>query len=74
MPDAHGEARETQGVVVEALPNALYRVELADGNRPRIVAHIADSLGLLRVLPGDEVCVEIAGLDASRARIVRRCK
>jgi translation initiation factor IF-1 len=74
MPDSRGNAPETPGVVVEALPNALYRVELAAGSRARVVAHIAESSNLLRVLPGDEVLVEIAQLDQGRARIVRRCK
>jgi translation initiation factor IF-1 len=74
MPESHGSFREAQGIVVEALPNALYRIELATGSRTRVVAHIAESSGLLRVLPGDEVRVELAQLDTSRARIVRRGK
>ena len=72
MPDARREGLEIEGTVVEALPNALFRVQLAGESRTRIVAHVAASSSLLRVLPGDEVVVALASYDAGRGRIVRR--
>ncbi len=57
--------------VEEALPNALYRVRLEAGKREAVEAHAA-SAGLLRLLPGDPVVVEISAYDATRGRIVRR--
>jgi len=58
--------------VVEALPGALYAVQLEAQGRGRVTAHLAGSSGLLRVLPGESVVVELAGYDASRGRIVER--
>jgi translation initiation factor IF-1 len=72
MPDARREGLEIEGTVVEALPNALFRVQLGDERRTRVVAHVAASSSLLRVLPGDEVVVALASYDAGRGRIVRR--
>ena len=59
-------------MVVEALPSALYRVEI-DG-RHRITAHIGDGPGrnFVRVLVGDRVVVELTPRDLSRGRIVRK--
>ena len=62
---------EVEGIVEEALPNALYRVRLASGRRDAVVAHLA-AAGLLRLLPGDVVVVRLASLDAARGRIVAR--
>jgi translation initiation factor IF-1 len=62
---------EVEGRVVEALPNALYRVEVGDGPRAEVTAHVAGPT-LLRVLPGDAVVVELMAYDMSRGRIVRR--
>ena len=70
MPDGN-ERIEVEGVVIEALPNAVYRVELQREPRTRVLAHVA-SAGMLRVLPGDVVRVEIMPYDASRGRIVGR--
>ena len=61
-----------EATVREALPNALYRVELASGSRASLVAHVAGDASLLRLRPGDRVFVEIAPYDAGRGRIVRR--
>ena len=58
--------------VVESLPNALFRVELLTEKRATITAHVAGSSSLLRVLPGDEVVVEVMPYDPTRGRIVRR--
>jgi translation initiation factor IF-1 len=71
----HSGARETlevEATVREALPNALFRVELAAGKGGSLTAHVAGESGLLRLRPGDPVVVEIAPYDARRGRIVRR--
>ncbi len=69
---ADRDALEVEATVREALPNALYRVELATGTRGSLVAHVAGDSSLLRLRPGDRVWVEIAPYDAGRGRIVRR--
>ncbi len=71
MPDAAAGATQVLARVVEALPNALYRVEV-DPTRERLTAHLGGSAGLLRLLPGEEVVVEVAPYDATRGRIVGR--
>jgi len=69
---ADRDALEVEATVREALPNSLYRVELASGARGSLVAHVAGDSSLLRLRPGDRVWVEIAPYDAGRGRIVRR--
>ena len=69
---ADRDALEVEATVREALPNALYRVELATDARGSLVAHVAGDSSLLRLRPGDRVWVEIAPYDAGRGRIVRR--
>ena len=71
MPEAAAGATQVLARVVEALPNALYRVEV-DPTRERLTAHVAGVAGLLRLLPGEEVVVEVTPYDATRGRIVRR--
>src|SRR6267143_4094772 len=58
-----------KGVVVEPLPNGVYRVELENG--AKILAHVADRAGthFTRLLAGDKVGVELASRDRSRGRI-----
>ena len=65
---------ETEGVVVEALPNAVFRVELENGHR--ILAHISGKLRMnfIRILPGDKVTVEMSPYDLTRGRITWRAK
>lgn len=69
---AVGEPLELEATVREALPNALFRVELQGGSRGALVAHVAGESSLLRLRPGDPVVVEVAAYDAGRGRIVRR--
>jgi len=58
--------------VIEALPNAMYRVALQNESRDRATVHVSGAASLLRVLPGDDVVVELMPYDTSRGRIVRR--
>jgi len=71
-PEGASEALEVEATVREALPNALFRVELASGSKGAVVAHVAGDSSLLRLRPGDVVVVQIAPYDAGRGRIVRR--
>ncbi|OGO04308.1 MAG: translation initiation factor IF-1 [Chloroflexi bacterium RBG_13_54_9] len=68
------EAIEVEGTVVEALPNAMFRVELANGHR--VLAHISGKMRLhfIRILPGDKVLVELSPYDLSRGRVTYRFK
>ena len=66
------EGIQVEGVVVEALPNAMFRVELENGHR--ILAHVAGKMRMhfIRILPGDKVTVEMSPYDLSRGRITFR--
>jgi translation initiation factor IF-1 len=66
------EAIRLQGTVVEALPNAMFRVELKNGHR--ILAHVSGKMRMhyIRILPGDTVTVELSPYDLNRGRIVLR--
>jgi translation initiation factor IF-1 len=63
-----------QGEILEALPNATFRVKLENGHE--VVGHVAGTMRMhyIRMLPGDKVTVELAPYDLSRARIVFRAK
>ncbi len=63
---------ELEGMVVEALPNALFRVELTNGHE--LLAHISGKIRVhrIRILPGDTVIVEVSPYDLSKGRISRR--
>ena len=68
------EAIEVEGVVTESLPNATFRVELANGHK--VLAYVSGKIRLhfIRVLPGDRVLVELSPYDLSRGRITYRFK
>ena len=71
MPEAAAPL-EVPGRVVEALPNALFRVEIEGERRQMVTAHVSGGKGLLRLLPGEAVVVELMAYDTTRGRIVRR--
>ena len=68
------EALTIEGTVIEALPNAMFKVELENGMQ--ILAHISGKMRMnyIRILPGDKVTVELSPYDLSRGRIVYRFK
>jgi translation initiation factor IF-1 len=66
------DALVMEGRVIEALPSALFLVEIESGERKRVVAHVSLGSGLLRVLPGDAVVVELMPYDLSRGRITKK--
>jgi translation initiation factor IF-1 len=63
-----------EGVVVESLPNATFRVELENGHI--VLAHISGKMRMhfIKILPGDRVTVEISVYDLSKGRITYRHK
>jgi len=65
---------EVEGIVVEALPNATFKVELE--NKHVILAHISGKLRMnfIRILPGDKVTVEMSPYDLTKGRITWRAK
>ena len=67
-------ALELEGTVVEALPNAMFRVELANGHK--VLTTISGKMRqhYIRILPGDRVVVELSPYDLTRGRIVYRHK
>ena len=69
---AKEELIETEGTVIETLPNAMFRVELENGHK--ILAHVSGKMRMhfIRILPGDTVIVEMSPYDLNRGRIVLR--
>ena len=65
---------EVEGVILEALPNAQFEVELSNGHK--ILAHISGKLRMnfIRILPGDKVTVEMSPYDLTKGRITWRAK
>jgi len=63
-----------EGTIVEALPNAMFRVELE--NKHVILAHVSGKMRMhfIRILPGDRVAVELSPYDLTRGRITYRYK
>jgi translation initiation factor IF-1 len=68
------EAIEVEGIVVEPLPNAMFRIELESGHK--VLAHVSGKIRMnfIRILPGDKVKVELSPYDLSRGRITYRYK
>jgi translation initiation factor IF-1 len=65
---------EVTGVVLESLPNAMFRVELE--NRHRVLAHVSGKMrkNFIRILTGDRVLIELSPYDLTRGRITYRYK
>jgi len=68
------EAIEIEGTVVEALPNAMFRVELDNGHR--ILAYISGKMRkyFIKIVPGDKVTVEVSPYDLTGGRITYRAR
>lgn len=68
------EAVQVEGTVVEALPNAMFRVELQ--NQHKVLAHVSGKMRMnfIRILPGDKVMMELSPYDLTRGRIIYRVK
>lgn len=68
------EAIEVEGVVAEALPNAMFRVNLENGHQ--VLAHVSGKMRMhfIRILPGDSVKVELSPYDLTRGRITFRIR
>lgn len=67
-------AIEQEGVIIETLPNAMFKVELENGHV--IIAHISGKMRMnyIKILPGDRVRVEMSPYDLSKGRISFRYK
>jgi len=65
---------EVEGIIIEALPNATFKVELSNGHK--ILAHVSGKLRMnfIRILPGDKVTVEMSPYDLTKGRITWRAK
>ncbi|MFH1645877.1 MAG: translation initiation factor IF-1 [Candidatus Omnitrophota bacterium] len=68
------EAIEVIGTIVEALPNAIFRVKLDNGHE--VMAHVSGKMRMhfIRILPGDKVKMELSPYDLTKGRIVYREK
>ena len=68
------DVNEVEGVVVEALPNAMFKVKLE--NDHIVLAHVSGKMRMnfIRILPGDRVTLELTPYDLNRGRITYRCK
>jgi translation initiation factor IF-1 len=65
---------ETEGKIVEALPNAMFKVELENGHV--VLAHVSGKMRMnfIRIIPGDKVKLELSPYDLSRGRITFRVR
>ena len=65
---------EVEGTVIEALPNAMFQVELANGHK--VLAHVSGKMRMnyIRIYPGDKVTIELSPYDLTRGRITWRSK
>ncbi len=68
------EAIQVEGTVAEALPNAMFRVQLE--NKHIVLAHVSGKMRMhfIRILPGDKVMCELSPYDLTRGRIIYRVK
>lgn len=68
------DSLEVEGIVAQALPSAMFKVELANGHE--VLAHISGKMrkNYIKVLPGDRVLVELSPYDLTRGRLTFRFK
>jgi translation initiation factor IF-1 len=68
------DAIQVEGTIVEPLPNAMFRVELENGHK--VLAHISGKMRMhfIKILPGDQVTVELSPYDLTRGRITFRSR
>lgn len=73
-PTPKADIIEVDGLIVETLPNAMFRVEIEGGHK--VLAHISGRMRMhfIRILPGDSVKVELSPYDLTRGRITSRYK
>ena len=71
---AKDDVIELEGTIIEALPNAMFSVDIGNGHK--ILAHISGKLRMnfIRILPGDKVTVQMSPYDLTRGRITWRTK
>lgn len=71
---SRSDAIEVDGIVVDKLPNAMFKVKLENGHE--VLAHISGKLRMnyIRILPGDKVTLELSPYDLSKGRIIWRDK
>ncbi|MCL2036643.1 MAG: translation initiation factor IF-1 [Oscillospiraceae bacterium] len=71
---AKDDVIEVDGIILEALPNAMFKVELSNGHK--ILAHVSGRLRMnfIRILPGDKVTIEMSPYDLTKGRITWRAK
>ena len=71
---AKEELIETEGKIIEALPNAMFKVELENGHV--VLAHVSGKMRMnfIRIIPGDKVKLELSPYDLGRGRITFRVK
>lgn len=71
---AKEEGIVVEGTVIEPLPNAMFRVELENGHK--VLAHVSGKMRkfFIRILPGDQVTVELSPYDLTRGRITYRAR
>lgn len=68
------EGVKKEGIVLEGLPNATFKVKLNDGSE--VLAHISGKIRInyIKILPGDKVTVELSPYDVTKGRIIYRAK
>jgi translation initiation factor IF-1 len=71
---AKEESIEVEGTVLETLPNAMFKVELENGHK--VLAHVSGKMRMhfIKILPGDQVTIELSPYDLTRGRITYRSK
>ena len=71
---AKEELIETEGKIIEALPNAMFKVQLENGHI--VLAHVSGKMRMnfIRIIPGDKVTLELSPYDLSRGRITFRVR